>query len=175
MHSSAPRRDRIGEAWSGIEECRRGDWETGFETLRRVASSDPAWKDLPGLYYSYLGFGLAAYQNKYKSGLKLCQVGIQRGSFEPENYLNQARIYWLRNRLDLASMALDRGLRIDPENRRLRRLRTVLGERQSSTLPFLPRSHRLNRILGQTRRHLQRRWRPAPQPSGESMIACWLK
>lgn len=133
-------------------DCRKGQWRRGFDTLRRIAAWERPRVDLPSLYYSYLGFGLAAYENRYKTGLEVCQVGIQRGSREPENYLNLARIYWLKNRLDLARAALDSGLRIDPENDRIRRLQAALERRQPAILTFLPRSHGLNRTLGRLRR-----------------------
>jgi len=166
--------DPVRQAWSGIDDCRRGDWEKGFEALRLIPSSDPAWNALPSLYYSYLGFCLAAYEDKHKTGHELCQMGIGRGSFEADNYLNLARIYWLGDRLDLASGALDSGLEFDPENARMLRLRTALGKRQPVSLSFLRRSHRLNITLGRLRRNLQRRWRPAPRLSSRGMASCWL-
>ena len=171
---SIRREESTAEAWSGISDCRQGKWERGFETLRGLAESDPPRDVVPNLYYSYLGVGLAAYESKYKRGLELCQKGIQTGFLEPDNYLNLARIYWLRDRLDLAHDAHGCGLEIDPEHHRIRRLRRVLGQRQLVTLPFLPRSHWLNLLLGRLRRDLQRRGRPAEQLSGESLTNLWL-
>ena len=142
-------------AWGGIEDCRKGEWRRGFATLRTIAASEHATADLPSLYYAYLGFGLAAFDNKYETGLEICQVGIQRGSCEPESYVNLARIYLLGNRRALASAALDSGLEIDPENDGIRRLRAAMGQRRGLVLPFLPRSHALNRILGQLRRSVR--------------------
>ena len=152
LSDSSPSESPVCEnAWSGIADCRQGDWRRGFEALRTIAASEYARADLPSLYYTYLGFGLAAFENRYESGLEVCQVGIQRGPREPDNYLNLARIYLLRNRRALASCALDNGLQIDPEHDGMRRLRATLGQRTALVLPFLPRSHALNRIFGQIR------------------------
>jgi hypothetical protein len=41
-------------------------------------------------------------------------------------------------------------------------------------LRFLPRDHWLNQILGRLRRDLRRRHRPGTQPSGATMVDCWL-
>ena len=44
----------------GIECCRRGDWNEGLHHLGKVTEKGETTEGLPGLFYSYLGFGIPA-------------------------------------------------------------------------------------------------------------------
>lgn len=139
----------------GLECCRRGDWNEGLRHLGRLTEGGEMRDDLPGLFYSYLGYGIALVDRRIREGLKLCQHSIKVGFYEAENYLNLARTCMLANDRSGAVRAIRGGLKIDPHNQALRKLRKELGVRRSPVLPFLDRANPLNRFLGRLRHALR--------------------
>ena len=75
----------------GIECCRRGDWTEGLRYLGKIAEEKEQAPDLPGVFYSYLGYGIALCQQRVEEGLKLCQHSIKVEFYQVENYVNLAR------------------------------------------------------------------------------------
>ncbi len=136
----------------GVEACRRGDWEQGLALLWKVARKDEPQQKLPSLYFSYAGYGAARFDKRWKEGLRLCRYAIKLDAFQPENYLNLARVYLLRRQRKKAVAALEKGLRLDSRNPHLVEFRRTIGYRRRPVIPFLPRGSALNRWLGQ-RRH----------------------
>lgn len=129
--------------------CRAGDWDGGLYHLGQlVESGEPA---MPGLFYSYLGYGIARCQGKVKEGLKLCQHSIKVEFYESENYLNLARTCLLDKDRGGAVRAIRKGLKVDPQNLELLALYRDLGIRQEPVLSFLSRNNLLNQILGRIR------------------------
>jgi len=135
----------------GIECCRRGDWNEGLRHLRKIAEADEPAPELPGIFYSYLGYGIAFSQKRVREGLKLCQHSVKVEFYQAENYLNLARTYLLANDRKGAVRAVRAGLKIDSHNAGLRALYQELGIRSRPVLPFLDRKNPLNLILGQIR------------------------
>jgi hypothetical protein len=127
--------------------CRAGDWDGGLYQLGQLTESGP----MPGLFYSYLGYGIARCQGKVKEGLKLCQHSIKVEFYESENYLNLARTCMLDQDRGGAVKAIRGGLKVDPQNLDLLALYRDLGIRQEPVLPFLSRTNIVNRILGRFR------------------------
>lgn len=138
-------------AQRGIALCRQGSWRQGLDLLRRVAANDDRTGDLPGLFYSYLGFGIARFDRRVREGLQLCEHAVRREFYQPENYLNLARTELLAGRRDAAVEAIAAGRRIDPEHPGLAALHDELGIRRPPVLPFLSRRNLVNRLLGRLR------------------------
>ena len=138
-------------AQEGIALCRAGDWRRGVDLLRTVASNQERSGELSGLFYSYLGYGIARFDRRYREGLRLCRHAVKKEFFHPENFLNLARTHLLTGDRRGAIQAIEEGLRIDPENQDLRDYHTELGVRRAPVLAFLARDHVLNRILGKIR------------------------
>ena len=140
-------------AWQGIECCREGDWQQGMYWLTLAAESQirDDQQDLPGLFFAYLGYGLARYQNKFEEGLQLCQQAVALEFHQPESYVFLAQTCLLIEDRRSAIDAIDRGLEIDSAFGPLVELRYRLGMRRPPVLSFLPRSHSLNRTLGKIR------------------------
>lgn len=134
----------------GIELCRQGDWNGGLFFLGRIAEADGS-KDLPGVFYSYLGYGIARCQQRTKEGLKLCRHSVKVEFYEPDNYLNLARTCLLAKDRSGAMDAVAEGLRVDPQHVELLALHRELGIRRPPVLPFLSRSNPLNLFLGRIR------------------------
>ena len=153
-------------ALTAIDLCRAGNWFTGLPQLRYVAKHRSA-DEKPGVFYSYLGYGLASLEKKYQQGLDLCKTGVTLSEFDGEPYLYLAKTYMLFGRKKPAIDALDRGLRVDPQHRKLLEMRCEFGWRKPLAVPSLSRGHFLNRVAGELRT-LWRRPQEAPAPAGLS-------
>ena len=101
---------------SGIESCRRGDRNAGLRFLGQLAEKEEATGGLPGLFYSYLGYGIALRDRRIREGLKLCRHSIEVEFYQAENYLNLARTCLLANDRKRAVQAVRGGLKIDRNN-----------------------------------------------------------
>lgn len=139
----------------GIDCCRRGDWNEGLRHLGRIAEVGEAAGTLPGVFYSYLGYGIALRDKRIREGLKLCRHSIQVEFFQGENYVNLARTCLLARDRKGAVKAVRGGLKIDRNNKALLALYKEMGIRSSPVLPFLDRAHPLNQFLGRLRHALR--------------------
>lgn len=141
----------------GIDRCRQGDWEVGLSFLGRIAEAERP-TELPGLFYSYLGYGIALRQKRVQEGLKLCRHSVKIQFYEPENYVNLARTLLLAGERPAAVRAVLDGLKVDRQNADLLGLHKDLGIRKLPVLPFLSRANPLNQVLGR----LRHAWRGSP-------------
>jgi hypothetical protein len=139
----------------GIDCCRRGDWNEGLRHLGRIAEKEEAAGGLPGLFYSYLGYGIALRDRRVREGLKLCRHSIEVEFYEAENYLNLARTCILARDRKKAVQAVRGGLKVDRHNPQLLALYKELGIRSLPVLPFLDRTNPLNQLLGRLRHALR--------------------
>jgi hypothetical protein len=136
-----------------IDQCRQGNWDQGLPYLGLLADSEDR-TSLPGLFYSYLGYGIALREQRREEGLKLCRHAIKIEFFQPENYLNLARTLLLGNDRRGAWKAVREGIKVDPHHEELLALQKELGLRRPPVLSFLPRQNFLNRFLGGLRHRL---------------------
>jgi len=143
--------DFLDMTLTAIDLCRSENWAVGLPRLRYVFKYRSGDEPLPGAFYSCLGYGLARHERQYQKGLELCKIGVEVSEFEAEPYLYLARTYMLFGRKKPAIDALDRGLRVDPENAKLVQMRREFGWRQSTALSSLPRGHFVNRVSGELR------------------------
>ncbi len=143
----ALRSPEFQQALQGIEQCRRGDWTGGVSHLAQAAASAERGA-LPGIVFSFLGYGLALKEGRVDEGLALCRHAVRLQLFEPENHLNLARTQLLANDRSGAYRTLREGLRVDRNDKQLQALQKKLGLRRQPTLSFLPRTHPINRALG---------------------------
>jgi len=139
----------------GIACCRRGNWNEGLRYLGQVAERGDAGSSLPGIFYSYLGYGIALREQRVREGLKLCRHSIKVEFYQADNYLNLARTCLLARDRSGAVRAVRDGLKIDPHHEGLLAVRADLGVRGQPVLPFLGRSHVINRFLGRVRHALR--------------------
>jgi tetratricopeptide (TPR) repeat protein len=138
-------------AQRGIDLCRAGKWKAGMDILGRIAEADRQGTELPGLFYSYLGYGIARYEKRGREGLALCQHAIKVQFYEPENYVLLARVYLLRHRRGKAIEALQKALQLNARHPEAVKLAREIGFRRRPVLPFLSRSHPINKALGKLR------------------------
>ncbi len=143
--------DALGITQEGIDLCRQGSWRQGLDLLRKVAEADDRSTELPGLFYSFLGFGIARFDRRVREGIALCEHAVKREFYQPENYVNLARTYLLIDDRRRATDAVRAGLRIDPDHRELSELIAELGIRRPPVIPLLSRRNPLNHLLGKVR------------------------
>lgn len=134
----------------GIESCRKGDWAEGLRHLAWIAEREEGTAEMPGLFYSYLGYAIALREQRIHEGLKLCRHSIKLEFYQTENYLNLARTCLLAQDRAGAVQAVRAGLKIDA-NPQLLALQEELGIRGAPVLPFLSRMNFLNQLLGRMR------------------------
>lgn len=139
----------------GIDCCRRGDWNQGLRHLGQIAEAGESAGSLPGVFYSYLGYGIALRDKRVRDGLKLCKHAIQVEFYQGENYLNLARTCLLARNRKGAVRAVRDGLKVDRHNKQLLAMYKEMGIRKQPVLPFLDRSHFLNQWLGRLRHALR--------------------
>ena len=137
----------------GIDCCRRGDWNEGLRQLGQIAERGDT--GLPGIYYSYLGYGIALREKRVREGLQLCRHSVKVEFYQADNYHNLARTYLLARQRSAAVRTVLDGLKIDPHHRGLLVVRKELGIRGRPILPFLDRGHVLNQFLGRLRHALR--------------------
>ena len=152
----------------GVELCRGKEWKQGLSLLSKVLAATEQLGDeapvLPGSVYSYMGYGIARFDKKYREGRAMCRHAIKLEFYEPDNFANLARTCLLIDRRRDAARALRKGLTIHPTHPLLRRLYRQMGVRRPPVLPFLSRSNAVNRLLGRLRPRLRRLSPGIPAP-----------
>lgn len=100
-------------------------------------------------YNNVLSFyGLAQALTSDENGLLLCRGAASNEIFEGDVFLNLACAEWHCNNRKRAIDAIRHGVRIDAGNEQLNRACAKLDCRKKCFFSFLPRSHKLNRIIG---------------------------
>lgn len=97
-------------------------------------------------------YGLAQVLNSNENGLLLCRDAASQEMLDGDVFLNLACAELESNNRKRAIDAIQHGLKIDAGHVRLKRACIKLDCRKRSCLGFLPREHRLNRLLGRLRR-----------------------
>lgn len=149
---------------NGLKLCRDGDWNKGLAVLAAVLDQRTPLDQVPGVVYSYLGYGVARYQNKLREGLKLCEHSLKIQYYEAENHWNLARVQALAGERQLAHQTIERGLKLDPEHAGLLATQKELGVRKKPIVWFLSRDNPINVLLGRLRHSMSQDAKSAPPP-----------
>ena len=129
---------------------RKGDTRAAASVFRRLiedGSNDPQ-------HLSYHGVLVALTEGKLEDGTRLCARALRAAPYDPEMYLNLARVHFRAHKGNLAVEVLRKGLRIDEDDRALRRELQRMNPRATPALDFLSRSNPVNRYIGLTRTRL---------------------
>jgi hypothetical protein len=105
---------------------------------------------------SYYGLCLGLVERRFEESVELCQSAAQQEFFNPDLYLNLARLHLGFGFKVEGVRYLRRGLMIDPGNLAILDMLQDLGDRRSPVLTFLPRKHPVNRWLGNMRHRFSR-------------------
>jgi Flp pilus assembly protein TadD len=136
----------------GIKLLQKGHSAEALGHLRHAAELEQR----NPYYLSYLGVAVARSQRKWPAAVKFCETALSSKRSEAQLYLNLAEVYVSAGQRDDAIGVLDRGLIYFNADTRIRRARANLGRRSSPILPFLERTHFLNRSLGKLRHRVLR-------------------
>ena len=106
-----------------------------------------------GLYNNVQSYyGLAQVLNSNENGLLLCRDAASKEMLDGDVFLNLACAELESNNRKRAIDAIQHGIKIDAGHVRLKCAFVRLDCRKRSCVGFLPRDHRLNRLLGRLRR-----------------------
>jgi tetratricopeptide (TPR) repeat protein len=146
----------------GLKLCRAGDWNKGLPVLAAAIENRGVAEQVPGIAYSWLGYGVARFQGKHREGLQLCEHAIKLQYYEADNHWNLARVHVLASNRKQAVVALERALKLDPEHSGLNELKQEIGLRRPPVLKWLDRDHPLNKFLGRLRHNMKANAAGAP-------------
>jgi tetratricopeptide (TPR) repeat protein len=127
-----------------------GHGHEAFEHLSRAYLADPQ----NARYRSSYALALALVRGQFMGAVELARAAIRQEFYNPDLYLNLARIYMTFEFRAEAIRFLRRGLMVDPEHERIQRKLRELGVRRRPPLRFLPRNHPINRWLGRLQARL---------------------
>ena len=146
-----PTRALFERAVTLLREDRAGDAsEQALVALREARDLAPDHAQIR----SYLGLAIARSEKNFAEARELCEDAAKQEFFNPDVYLNLAKVYLCFGRRAEALRYLRRGQMIDPGHAPIKRLIAGLGHRKLPILPFLPRRHPINRALGTARTKL---------------------
>jgi tetratricopeptide (TPR) repeat protein len=144
---------------TGVVLCRQGRWKKGLECLEYAMDSPESGSlELPPRTLAYLGYGRVRFLDRPQEGLELLRQAIDADFLGPDGYLYLAKAQVYLGNRGAAIATVEKGLRaVTPgQEKELEKLRQKLGRRQRPVLPFLSRSHPVNRFLGDLRHRLAR-------------------
>ena len=135
----------------GLSLCRAGDWTKGLPVLAALLEKKSASDQVPGIVYSFFGYGVARYQGNTREGIKLCEHALKIQYYEADNHWNLARIQAFSGDRLAAFQTISRGLKLDPGHEGLIGSQKEIGVRRKPMLGFLSRDNPLNIWLGRLR------------------------
>jgi len=99
-------------------------------------------------YRSYLGLTIARVQHNWDEAEELCNAALRGKRDQPQLYLYLAEVYVSAGRKQDAVETLLMATKYAQRDGRIYRMLNQLSSRRAPVLPFLHRSHFLNRHLG---------------------------
>jgi hypothetical protein len=115
-----------------------------FRQLIDSGSRDPK-------HLSFGGLVVATEEGEVKTGLAWCERALELAFYDPQMYINLARLHEQTGWKTQAAQVLRKGLRIDPGNRKLLAEINRVNPRTPNAIRGLPRNHPVNRYLGKLR------------------------
>ena len=121
--------------------------QRALDSLRRAERSDPSNARIR----SYYGLAVGLVERRFEEAADLCQSAAKQEFYNPDLYLNLARLHLAFGFKSEGLRYLRRGQMIDPGHDTIAAELVRLGERLPPVLTFLPRRHLVNRWLGHAR------------------------
>ena len=115
-------------------------------------------------HLSFAGLVVATEEGDVKTGLAWCERALELAFYDPQMYLNLARLHEQTGWKTQAAHVLRKGLRIEPGNKKLLIEINRLNPRDANPVRGLPRSHPVNRYLGKLRAELQGKGKSRVKP-----------
>jgi tetratricopeptide (TPR) repeat protein len=121
-------------------------FEAAIELERRFGSGRPQAR-----YLSCYGLCLVLERNDVHEGLRFCREAVTLEGYNADIRCNLGRALMRAGRLREAHAALAKGLAMAPGHAGIRKALQQMGVRRRPPVPFLTRSHPINRVLGRIR------------------------
>lgn len=102
-------------------------------------------------YVSFYGLALALANGATAEALQACERAARLDFYNPDLQFNLGKVYLMAGKTTRALMALERGHRLAPSHKGLKAAIAQVDRRGRTVLPFLRRSHPMNRLLGRMR------------------------
>ncbi len=134
-------KDRFRKAMDLLRGGRGKAAATLFRQIIASGSRDPK-------HLSFGGLVLATEEGDVKTGLAWCERALELAFYDPQMYLNLARLHEKTGWKTQAAQVLRQGLRIDPGNKKLLAEINRVNPRTPNAIRGLPRNHPVNRYLG---------------------------
>jgi len=134
----------------GCAYLKEGNYKEALVYFRRLLAAyeeDPS-AEVPAELLSNLGLALALGENRISESVTYCTTAIKKEFYQPEFYLNLARVYLKANRRSSAVDVLYKGLKIDGQHPGILAELRRLGVRRKPLFGFLTRSNAINKYLG---------------------------
>lgn len=132
-----------------------GEWAEALLSFTQAHAAQPG----NARYRSYYGLALGIVKRRFQESSELCNSAAKQEFFNPDMYLNLARLHMSFGFKTEAVRYLRRGRMIDPAHAEIATELRRIGRRGRPVLPFLPRGHLLNRWFGFARSAVVRPWR----------------
>jgi len=100
-------------------------------------------------YLSFYGVSLSLAAGRTQEAIEMCEHALTVEFYNPDLYLNLAKVYLAAGQRRRAHKALCQGLRIERRHTGLLAEVRRMGLRRKPLFRFLPRGHVLNRVTGQ--------------------------
>ena len=146
-------RNQQAMAREALECHRKGDNAAAAELFRGLI--DAGCREPKVL--SYGGLLVATEQGDVKKGLAWCERAVEMAFYDAQMYINLARLHERTGWKTQAADVLRKGLRVDPDNKKLLREIDRISPRTPRAIQALPRQHIVNRAIGRVRRELEER------------------
>jgi Flp pilus assembly protein TadD len=150
LSPAAETTEGLEEFKEGLARLRQGDTIEALVRVSRALESEPK----NPFFLSYAGLLTAMAEEDYDRAEQLCQAALALKWNHAQLYLNLAEVYERSGRTPEAIDALQKGLLSAGRDFRIRRALERLGVRRPAVLPFLERTHVLNRTLGKLRHRM---------------------
>jgi tetratricopeptide (TPR) repeat protein len=131
-----------------VAYAKERQYDDALRYFRKVA-------DLSTEARSYYGLALAMRRQELAAAVRYCREAVDREPLRGDWYLNLGQVYLACGEKRRAVRAFNRGLVAEPRHTRLMDAIKRLGIRRSPAIPFLSRSHPVNRYLGRLRARMK--------------------
>lgn len=142
--------DAMEEFRKGVELLKNEYPQKALVSLRRAFESDKH----NAYYNSFLGLAIARAERKWDQASALCEIAVELKPKEIQFHLNLGQVYALAGRRQMALDRLDHAMELFGEDARLTQARSKVENRRAPLLPFIGRTHFLNRELGKLRHRI---------------------
>ncbi|UCB54316.1 MAG: hypothetical protein JSW45_10245 [Thiotrichales bacterium] len=130
----------------GRDALKAEDYKAAEKNFREAFNSIEEHHELYNKLASYLGLSQVLLSDR--NGLLLCRDAASSETNDGDVFLYLACAEWHTENRERAIDAVSRGCKIDGDHELLQRAGLLLDSRRGSVVPFLPRRHMLNRVLG---------------------------